>query len=100
LQITDRIGLPHQNYFSEQLYSKLKIKTVLDMGAGQNPQKVICGQLGVRQLLIDSFYPESFNANLSSRQMDFMDFFKVEEVVKNFCDGTKIDAAVSIGSLA
>ena len=74
LYITDRIGLPNQNHFSRELYEKLKVRTTLDLAAGQNPQEMTCHKMGIRQLLIDSFYSEPFEVNIQRVQIDFMDY--------------------------
>lgn len=52
---------------------------------------MICRKMGIRQLLIDSFYPESFEVNIQRVQIDFMDYEKLDKASKNFCADSKAE---------
>jgi len=71
----------------------------LDLGAGQNPQKQICIELGIKQLLIDLGYPKSDAHNVRRRQVDILDFESVKREINSFFDDDKVDCVVSIGNI-
>ncbi len=96
MQITDDIGLVHQNQICKKLYKKYGVRTTLDLGAGTNPQGAICASLEIRQLLIDLGYPESKTHSITRRQIDIMDFDQISKAIFEFTGTTKVDCVVSI----
>ena len=96
MKLTDDIGLVHQNDLCKKLYKKYGVKTTLDLGAGTNPQGLICATLGIKQLLIDLGYPESTSHSVTRKQIDIMDFDQISQAIFDFTGNTKVDCVVSI----
>jgi len=99
VKLTDKVGLKNQKCNSLKLYRQLSIKTVLDLGGGKNPQYEICKQLGVKQLVLDMFYPEQEEATVVRRKINILDFDAVQREILLFCGSEKVDCVVSIGSI-
>lgn len=99
MKLTDDIGLVHQNQVCKKLYKKYGVRTTLDLGAGTNPQGLICASLEIKQLLIDLGYPESTSHSLIRRQIDIMDFDKISQAIIEFTGTAKVDCVVSIGNI-
>ncbi|MBM3418919.1 MAG: hypothetical protein FJY17_08395 [Bacteroidetes bacterium] len=99
MKLTDKVGLKNQKCNSLKLYRQLSIKTVLDLGGGKNPQYEICKQLGVKQLVLDMFYPEQEEATVVRRKINILDFDAVQREILLFCGSEKVDCVVSIGSI-
>lgn len=101
MKITDKIGLPHQNQICKKLYVKFGVSSVIDLGAGNNPQEKICGKLSIRQLLIDLGYPESTSPQIQRRSINILDFTEIERAISEFVEEKeeKVDAVVSIGNI-
>jgi hypothetical protein len=98
MKITDKIGLVHQIQICKKLYLEYGVSTVIDLGAGKNPQRKICSDLGIRQLLIDLGYPESVSPGIQRRMINILDFTSIEKVISQFAD-EGVDAVVSIGNI-
>lgn len=100
MKITDSIGLVSYFDWCEKLYKTYGIKTVLDLGAGTNPQFKLCSKLDIRQLLIDLGYPEGSEGNTVRRKIDVMDFKSIELAISEFLKGpSKVDCVVSIQNI-
>jgi hypothetical protein len=95
MKITDKIGLKHQNEVVKNLYMKHSVRTVLDLGGGKNPQFNICKDLGIKQLIIDNFYPEA-DLPVASRKVNILDFAAVESVIIEVFGSHKVDCVVAI----
>jgi hypothetical protein len=98
MKITDRIGLKHQNEVAKSLYKKYSVQTVLDLGGGNNPQFNICKDLGIKQLIIDNFYPE-VDLPVASRKVNILDFAAVESAIIEVFGSHKVDCVVAIQSI-
>ena len=98
LKITDKIGLVHSSQICKKLYMDFGVSTIIDLGAGKNPQEKICSDLGVRQLLIDLGYPESSSTRIQRRMINILDFTSIEKAILEFTEGG-VDAVVSIGNI-
>lgn len=94
-----KFELLHQITICEKLYKKHKISSVLDLGAGTNPQRNICSELGISQLLIDLGYPEMKNLSSVRRSIDILDFTSIESAIVEFTGLEKVDCVVSIGNI-
>ena len=99
MRFTDKIGLVHQNELCEVLYKVFKVTTVIDLGAGNNPQRLICRDLKIRQLLIDLGYPESTSENITRRRTNVLDFLKIQKEISEFTGVSRVDCVVSIGNI-
>jgi hypothetical protein len=80
----------------------MEITSVLDLGAGKNPQSEVRQRMGIRQLLLDLGYPDSDEDLIVRRQVDVTDFQAVKrEIAKvQFNQGnSKLDAVVSIQNI-
>ena len=89
----------HQNEICRKLYQRYNISNVLDLGAGQNPQELICSELGIRQLLIDLGYPESDTPNIRRRKIEIMNLEAIKLEVQDFFCSSEVDCVVSIGNI-
>lgn len=98
MKITDMIGLKHQNEVAKKLYHKHSVATVLDLGGGKNSQFNICKELGIKQLLIDNFYPET-DLPVASRKVNMLDFAAVESAIIEVFGSRKVDCVVAIQSI-
>lgn len=58
----------------------------------------ICQELGIKQLILDTFYPEE-DSPVVRRQISFLDFKSVESAIFDFCGSNKVDCVVSIQSI-
>ena len=58
----------------------------------------ICQELGIKQLILDTFYPEE-DSPVVRRQISFLDFKSVESAIFDFCGLNKVDCVVSIQSI-
>ena len=99
MKFTDKIGLVHQNEICKKIYEVFNVRTVMDLGAGKNPQMQVCKDLGIRQLLIDLGYPESNSEDIVRRRVDILDFRKIQNEVFDFTGQTRVDCVVSIGNI-
>lgn len=99
LKITDRVGLVHQNEICKKIYEDFLVKTVMDLGAGNNPQKQVCNDLEIKQLLIDLGYAESDSENILRRSIDVLDFRKIQNQIFEFTGNARVDCVVSIGNI-
>lgn len=89
---------------SKELFSRHQIKSLVDLGAGQNPQYQMRYELGISQLLIDLNYSESDEPMVCRRKTDVSNYYKLQKTVSDFCDsieetGKKVDAVVSIQNI-
>ena len=99
MKLTDKVGLVHQNEICKKIYKVFNVTTVMDLGAGNNPQEKVCNALGIRQLLIDLGYPESNSDSIIRRRVDILDFRKIQNEVFEFTGQTRVDCVVSIGNI-
>ena len=100
MKITDSIGLISYLDWCKKLYVENRIESVLDLGAGKNPQADLCRALSIRQLLIDLGYPESYSPGVVRKQIDVLDFPSIESSIRKFMDGErKVDCVVSIQNI-
>lgn len=99
MKLTDRVGLVHQNEICRNIYEIFNVKTVMDLGAGKNPQMQVCKDLGIRQLLIDLGYPESDSESITRRNVDILDFHKIQSLILEFVGQARVDCVVSIGNI-
>lgn len=99
MKITDLIGLVHQNEICKQIYQELKVRTVMDLGAGNNPQNEVCNGLGIRQLLIDLGYDDYDSSQIQRRRVDILDFKQIEKSIFEFTSDARVDCVVSIGNI-
>jgi len=98
MKITDKIGLLHQNQICKKLYTEFGVSSIVDLGAGNNPQEKICSDHSIRQLLIDLGYPESISPRIQRRSINILDFTSIERAISEFVD-ERVDAVVSIGTI-
>ena len=99
MRFTDKIGLVHQNELCKVLYKVFKVTTVMDLGAGNNPQKQVCSDLKISQLLIDLGYPESSSESITRRRINILDFQKIRNEIFEFTEASGVDCVVSIGNI-
>lgn len=99
MKITDRLGLLSHKDICLKLYQKYNIQSVVDLGAGSNPQFDICHQLNIRQLLIDIAYPEFKSERIWQLSMNITDLTQIEVAILNFCGVEDRTAIVSIQNL-
>ena len=100
MKLTDSIGLVSYFDWCEKLYKKHEVVTLLDLGAGTNPQNALCSKLDIRQLLIDLGYPERSEHRVVRKRIDVMDFKSIESAIIEFSQGkSKVDCVVSIQNI-
>jgi hypothetical protein len=100
MKVTDSVGLVSYLDWCKKLYASHGVKTLIDLGAGTNPQKKLCESLRIRQLLIDLGYSESLEPGVVRKQIDVMDFQSIGSAIHEFTDGdTKVDCVVSIQNI-
>ena len=100
MKLTDSIGLIDYLDWCKKLYRSNQIETLLDLGAGTNPQNQLCLSLHIRQLLIDLGYPESSENRIVRKRIDVMDFNSIKASILEFSNGeTKVDCVVSIQNI-
>ncbi len=100
MKITDSIGLIDYLYWCRKLYRANKVASLLDLGAGTNPQNELCSDLNIRQLLVDLGYPESSESRILRKKIDVMDFESIKEAIPDFLNGeNRVDCAVSIQNI-
>jgi hypothetical protein len=78
------------------------VKSLVDLGAGGNPQQKMREKFGVFQLLIDLSYPESQDNTIVRRRLDVSNHVKViEEIRKLPFSNTqgKVDVAISLQNI-
>lgn len=98
MKITNWISLRHQNDISKKLYKKYAIKTLLDLGGGNNPQFKIANSLGIKQLIIDSYFDEC-DGSVSRRKINFLDFDSVQKSILEIFGLNQVDCVVCIQAI-
>jgi hypothetical protein len=102
VHITDRIGFPNHIDLSRKLFQKYGISTILDLGAGKNPQAEMRHKLSISQLLLDLGYPESDEELQIRRQVDVTSTLAIKDEISKLTfsnEGSKLDAVVSIQNI-
>jgi len=84
LKITDKFGFANHVAMTEELFRKLEVRELIDLGAGLNPRHTMRDKLKIRQLLIDLSYPEVEHPNMTRKQFDVMNFDSLASVVAKF----------------
>lgn len=78
---------------SFKLFKDMKIKTLLDLGAGGDPQFKIREQLGIRSLLVD-IKPKMNNVNVIS--LDVRDSKNIRKKIMDYFGESQVDCVVAL----
>lgn len=98
MKITDSVGLLSHNEICKKLYKKYSIRSVVDLGAGSNPQFEICSQLNIQQLLIDAAYPEIRSERINRLNLNVTDLDSIARAMEDFLSNDRF-AIISIQNL-
>lgn len=81
------------------LFRSLKVKSMLDLGAGRNDLSEMCHAHSIRQLLLDLNYPSEKRRDYHRVQVSITNHLEVLRAIQDFSGDSKVDAVICIQTL-
>jgi hypothetical protein len=97
----DHVGFGSVSYQENvsTLFKRLKVKSMLDLGAGRNDLYKMCHAYGIRQLLLDLHYPSEQTDNYHRVNVSITSHLEVLQAIQDFSGDSKVDAVICIQAL-